>query len=139
MASFRLEIITAERSLFDGDVDIVVAPGMAGELAILKNHAPLLTVLQPGELRYQMNGEESYLVVTGGYMEVTSDRVTVLADAAERVEEVEELRAQEAVRRAQERIANRTEDIDLERALRALTRSQVRLKVLNRRRRREQP
>ena len=139
MASFRLEIITAERSLFDGDVDIVVAPGMAGELAILKNHAPLLTVLQPGELRYQMNGEESYLVVSGGYMEVTSDRVTVLADAAERVEEVEELRAQEAVRRAQERIANRTEDIDLERALRALTRSQVRLKVLTRRRRREQP
>ena len=139
MASFRLEIITAERSLFDGDVDIVVAPGMAGELAILKNHAPLLTVLQPGELRYQMNGEESYLVVSGGYMEVTSDRVTVLADAAERVEELEELRAQEAVRRAQERIANRTEDIDLERALRALTRSQVRLKVLNRRRRREQP
>ena len=139
MASFRLEIITAERSLFDGDVDIVVAPGMAGELAILKNHAPLLAVLQPGELRYQMNGEESYLVVSGGYMEVTSDRVTVLADAAERVEELEELRAQEAVRRAQERIANRTEDIDLERALRALTRSQVRLKVLNRRRRREQP
>ena len=139
MASFRLEIITAERSLFDGDVDIVVAPGMAGELAILKNHAPLLTVLQPGELRYQMNGEESYLVVSGGYMEVTSDRVTVLADAAERVEEVEELRAQEAVRRAQERIANRTEDIDLERALRALTRSQVRLKILSRRRRREQP
>ena len=139
MASFRLEIITAERSLFDGDVDIVVAPGMAGELAILKNHAPLLTVLQPGELRYQMNGEESYLVVSGGYMEVTSDRVTVLADAAERVEEVEELRAQEAVRRAQDRIANRTEDIDLERALRALTRSQVRLKILSRRRRREQP
>lgn len=139
MASFRLEIITAERSLFDGDVDIVVAPGMAGELAILKNHAPLLAVLQPGELRYQMNGEESYLVVSGGYMEVTSDRVTVLADAAERVEELEELRAQEAVRRAQERIANRTEDIDLERALRALTRSQVRLKVLSRRRRREQP
>ena len=139
MASFRLEIITAERSLFDGDVDIVVAPGMAGELAILKNHAPLLTVLQPGELRYQMNGEESYLVVSGGYMEVTSDRVTVLADAAERVEELEELRAQEAVRRAEERIANRTEDIDLERALRALTRSQVRLKVLSRRRRREPP
>ena len=139
MASFRLEIITAERSLFDGDVDIVVAPGMTGELAILKNHAPLLTVLQPGELRYQMNGEESYLVVSGGYMEVTSDRVTVLADAAERVEEVEELRAQEAIRRAQERIANRTEDIDLERALRALTRSQVRLKVLSKRRRREQP
>ena len=138
MASLQLEIVTAERALFDGQVDLIVAPGIEGQLAILPNHAPLMTILQAGELRYRVAGDDSYLMVSGGYMEVTRDRVTILADAAERAEEIDEARAMEAVRRAQERIANRAGDIDLERAVRALHRAQVRVQTVTRRRRRRE-
>ncbi len=132
----RLEIITAERVLFDGDVDGLVAPGAEGELGVLPHHTALMTLLQPGELRYRVGDQETSLAVTGGFMEVTADRVTVLADAAERVEEIDEARAQEAIRRAQERIALRDEDLDLERALASLRRAQVRIGMVTRRRRR---
>ena len=136
MAPMRLEIISAERVLFEGDVDVVVAPGGEGELGILPHHAPLMTMLQPGELRYRVGGAEEYLTVTGGFMEVTGDRVIVLADAAERVEEIDEARAQEAIRQAQERIAHRGEEVNLEQALRSLRRAQVRVQAVARRRRR---
>ncbi len=134
----HLEIITAESVLFEGEVDALVAPGSEGELGILPQHAALMTMLQPGELRYRVGGEESFLTVTGGYMEVVNDQVTVLADAAERVEEIDESRAQEAIQRAQERIANRTEDMDLERALGSLRKAQMRMTVVARRRRRRE-
>ena len=140
MAPLQLEIITAERVLFDGQVDLVVAPGIEGEMTVLPHHAPLMTMLQPGELRYRSGGDDSYFAVGGGYMEVTADRVTVLADTAERAEEIDEARALEAVTRAQERIAHRAEDIDLEQAVRSLQRAQVRVQAASRRRRRrEQP
>ncbi len=134
MASMRLEIITAERVVFEGDVDVVVAPGSEGELGILPHHAALMTMLQPGELRYRQGGEESYLAVSGGFMEVTGDRVTVLADAAERVEEIDEARVQEAMERARERIAQRSSDIDLEEAMQSLRRSQARFQLVRHRR-----
>ena len=133
----RLEILTAEGVLFDGDVDSVVAPGSEGELGILPHHAALMTMLQPGELRYRAAGAESYLAVHGGFMEVRGDHVVVLADAAEHVDAIDEARAEEAVRRAQERIASRPADMDIERALRSLRRAQVRVRVT--RRRRERP
>ncbi len=136
MAPMRLEIISAERVLFEGDVDVVVAPGSEGELGILPHHAPLMTMLQPGELRYRIGSDEEYLTVTGGFMEITGDRVIVLADAAERVEEIDEARAQEAIQQAQERIAHRGEEIDLEQALHSLRRAQVRVQAIARRRRR---
>jgi F-type H+-transporting ATPase subunit epsilon len=139
MATVRLEIITAERVLFDSEVDAVVAPGAEGELGILPNHAALMTMLLPGELRYRISNEESYLAIMGGFMEVVSNRVTVLADAAEWAEEIDEARAQEGVRRAQERVAQQGEEIDLERALHSLRRAQVRIQTVTRRlRRRDQ-
>ena len=138
MATMRLEIITVERVLFDSEVDAVVALGAEGELGILPNHAALMTMLQPGELRYRIGNEESYLAITGGFMEVAGNRVTVLADAAERAEEIDEARAQEAVRQAQERIAQRGEEMDLEQALHSLRRAQVRVQTVTRRRRRNQ-
>jgi F-type H+-transporting ATPase subunit epsilon len=131
----RLEIITAERQVYSDDVDVVVAPGIEGQLGILPHHAPLMTALQPGELMVRKNGEESYLVVTGGFMEVLGNRVTILADAAERSEEIDEQRAQQAVERARDRIEKREEDIELEEALHSLRRAQVRLNVVRRRRR----
>ena len=133
-----LEIITAERSLFEGDVDVVVAPGTEGELAVLPHHAAVITTLKAGPLRYRSNGQETLFVVHGGFMDVRGDQVTVLADAAEHVEEIDEARAEEAMRRAEERVRSRAEDIDIERALASLHRAQVRLTV-SRRRRRQRP
>ena len=130
----RLEIITAEREVYSDDVDILVAPGIEGELGILPHHAALMTALQPGELRVRKDGEDTYMAVSGGFMEVMDNRVTILADAAERSDEIDEQRVQEAVRRAEERIQRRESDMDLERAVAALRRSQARLRVVQRRR-----
>ena len=130
----QLQIITAEREVFSGEVDAMVAPGIAGQLGILPNHAPLMTVLQPGELMVRAGGEESYLALSGGYIEVLGNQVIILADAAEDVDEIDEARAQEAMERAQQRIANRTSDVELERAVRSLRRAQARVTVARRRR-----
>ena len=112
----RLEIITGERVLFQGDVESVVAPGSEGELGVLPHHAAVMTMLQPGELFYTIDGAATSFALTGGFMEIRGDHVVVLADAAERVDEIDEARAEEAVRRARERIAARVSDVDLERA-----------------------
>jgi len=135
MAPMRLEIITAERRVYSDDVDVVVAPGIEGQLGILPRHAPLMTALQPGELMIRKDGQETYLAITGGFMEVLGNQVTILADAAERSEEIDEQRAQQAVERARERIQHREADIELEEALSSLRRAQVRLNVVRRRRR----
>ncbi|MXY46126.1 MAG: F0F1 ATP synthase subunit epsilon [Chloroflexi bacterium] len=134
MATMRLEIVTAERRVYSEDVDMLVAPGIDGQLGILPNHAPLLTALQPGEIRVDKDGEESYMAVSGGFLEVLSNRVTILADTAERAEEIDIERAEAAVRRAQERISSRASDRDLQRALMSLRRSQARLLAARRRR-----
>ena len=130
----QLQIITAEREVFSGEVDAMAAPGIAGQLGILPNHAPLMTILQPGELMVRAGGEESYLALSGGYIEVLGNHVIILADAAEDVDEIDEARAQEAIERAQQRIANRTSDVELEQAVQSLRRAQVRVTVARRRR-----
>ena len=135
MAPIRLEIITAERVVYSEDVNIVVAPGVDGELGILPHHSPLLTVLQPGELRVVKNGEESFIVVSGGFLEILGDKIIILADTAERAEEIDLERAQQALKMAEEQVEARSSDMDLERALASLRRSQARLKVARRRRR----
>lgn len=135
MAIMRVEIATAERMVFSGEADVVLAPGSEGQLGILPNHAPLMTMLQPGELVLRKDGEEVYLAVSGGFLEVVGNLVTILADACERVEEIDESRAQVAMQEAQERLRMRSADIDLERATAALRRAQVRLKAARRKRR----
>ncbi|MDA0771155.1 MAG: ATP synthase F1 subunit epsilon, partial [Chloroflexi bacterium] len=82
MAPMKLEIVTAERLVYSEDVDVLVAPGIEGELGILPRHAPLLTVLQPGEIRVSKDGKETYMTVSGGFIEVMSNTVTILADTA---------------------------------------------------------
>ena len=135
MAPMLLEIITAERQVYSDEVDVVVAPGIEGSMGILPHHAPLMTVLQPGELMIRKDGVENYLVVTGGFMEVLGNKVTILADAAENSDEIDEQRAQAAVKSAQERVRNRGSDVQLEEALHSLRRAQVRVGVARRRRR----
>ena len=136
MAPMRLEIITAEREVYSDDVDVLVAPGSEGELGILPHHAPLMTALQPGEIRVRKDGEEVFMAVSSGFLEVMDNKVTILADTAERSDEIDEARVQEALKRAEERIQVHSSDMDLERAVASLRRSQARLKVAQRRRNR---
>ena len=137
MATLKLDIVTAERVVFSEDVDVVVAPGVEGQLGILPHHTPLMTMLQPGELRVRKGGEEFFLAISGGFLEVRPDRVIVLADAAERVEEIDVARAEEAKRRAQEQLSQRAPDVDLAQAEAGLRRSLARLEVAQRRRKRK--
>ena len=107
MASIRLDIVTAEREVYAEDVDVVIAPGVEGQLGILPHHAPLMTTLQAGELRVRKGGEEVSLAISGGFIEVRPDRVVVLADTAERAEEIDIARAEEAKQRARERLSEK--------------------------------
>ena len=137
MDKIKFEIATAERVIYSDDVDIVIAPGIEGQMAILPSHAPLLTMLQPGELVVRKEGEETAIFVSGGFLEVMQNRVTVLADTAERAEEIDVERAEEAKRRAEERLKDKEylPEMDLARAEVALHRALTRIKVAERRRR----
>jgi F-type H+-transporting ATPase subunit epsilon len=96
------EIISQDRVVYQGDADIVVLPGAAGEMGILPNHAPVLTVLQFGVVRVRSGKEEQFFTVAGGVAEVLPDQVTVLADAAENVAEINEQRAEAARQKAEQ-------------------------------------
>lgn len=137
MAKIRCEVVTAERAVFDDQVDMVVAPGIEGQLGILPHHAPLMTALTFGELViHRQDQEDEYIAIGGGFMEVRPDHVTILADSAERAEEIDLERAEEAQLRAQELMAQKQrEDVDFIRAEAALRRSLIRLKVAKRKRR----
>lgn len=131
----RLEIVTAERVVFSEDVDVVVAPGVEGQLGALPHHAPLMTMLEPGELLARKGGEEIVMAISGGFLEVRPDRIIVLADAAERAEEIDIARAEAAKRRAEEQLHLHAPDVDAARAEAALRRSMVRLRVAEKRKR----
>jgi len=137
MPGIRLDVVTAERMVYSDDVDMVIAPGFEGQLGILPHHTPLMTTLLPGELRIKKGSEEISLAISGGFLEVRPDRVIVLADAAERAEEIDVERAEAARRRSREKLAQRRElGIDGARAEAALRRSLARLKVAETGRRR---
>jgi F-type H+-transporting ATPase subunit epsilon len=142
MSTLRLEILTIERKLFDDDVNMVIAPGSEGVLGILPRHAPLLTALSYGELQVKKEGEEDYFfAIGGGFMEVQPDHVIVMADSAERADEIDVDRAEASRRRAEEFLEKAKTDtgIDLNRAEAALRRSITRIKAAQHRRRRERP
>jgi F-type H+-transporting ATPase subunit epsilon len=104
---YQLRVVSVERSLFEGDVEFIIANGGDGELGILARHAPLMTSLKPGPLRIHevIGGPEEIIFVGGGFLEVLPERVTVLADVAEHAEEISIERAEEARKRAQEKLA----------------------------------
>ena len=123
MAKLEVEIVSGERIvLTESDVDMVVAPGADGVLGILPKHAPLISTLAPGELRAKKGGREESIIVFGGFIEVTPEKVTILADSAERIEEIDLSRAEEARRRAEEAVRQRGETIEMGEALTALRR-----------------
>ena len=133
---FPLRVVSVERSLFEGEVEFIIANGADGELGVLARHAPLMTVLKPGALRIQevIGGPEQVLFVGGGFLEVLPDRVTVLADVAEHADEISVERAEEARRRAQERLAGTlttAEEVEFEQAL-AMAEARLRLARMRR-------
>jgi F-type H+-transporting ATPase subunit epsilon len=128
---YPLRVVSVERSLFEGDVEFMIANGAEGELGVLARHAPLMTILKPGSLRIQetYGGEEQVLFVGGGFLEVLPERVTVLADVAEHAEEISVERAEEARRRAQEKLAGTltaAEEVEFQNAL-AVAEARLRL------------
>ncbi len=138
----RCEIVTQERLLYSEDVDMVIAPGSDGELGILPHHAPLLTALAYGELRLKKGGSEELFAIGGGILEVTPEKVTVLADSAERADEIDLARAEEARKRAEAMLAAGPPPHDEESLAAldaALRRSNIRLKVGRKRAGRARP
>jgi F-type H+-transporting ATPase subunit epsilon len=134
----KLEVVTVERVAFNGDVDIITVPGIDGELGILPHHTPLMTILMPGELIARKDGDEYILAISGGFLEIRPDRVIVLADAAERAEEIDIERAEAAKKRAEERLSHPSSEVDIARAQAALRRAAARIEVATRRKRRRQ-
>jgi len=140
--NLRVDIVTAEKVVLSEEgVDRLIVPGIEGELGVLPLHAPLLTTIKPGVLRVVKGEEETTMAITGGFIEVRENRVTILADAAERGEEIDVARVEAARRRAEERLASREATVDIVKAEMALKRALVRLKAAEqiRRRRRGAP
>jgi F-type H+-transporting ATPase subunit epsilon len=132
----RCEIVSQDRTVFQGDVDMVVLPGAGGEMGVLPHHAPVLTTLKYGVVKVRRAGQEQIFAVAGGVAEVQPDIVTVLADAAENVEEIDVSRAQFAKKRAEEILAKGAPKEQAQDALlnveAALRRSNLRLDVVRR-------
>lgn len=137
MATVKLDIVTAEKLIYSGDVDIVIAPGSEGQLGILPHHAPLMTALDAGELIARKGTEEYILAISGGFLEVLPDRIIVLADSAERAEEIDISRAEEAKKRAQDSLAHSASQVEVAAAEAALHRAIARIEVADRVKRRK--
>jgi F-type H+-transporting ATPase subunit epsilon len=129
-----LRVVSVERSLFEGDVDFIVAVGAEGELGILPRHAPLMTILKPGALKITQGEEEQLLFVGGGFLEVLPDRVTVLADVAEHAEEISVAAAEDARKRAQEKLAGTLTTAEESEFQQALAIAEARLRLARMRR-----
>ncbi|MCH2241737.1 MAG: F0F1 ATP synthase subunit epsilon [Aquabacterium sp.] len=134
MATIHVDVVSAEESIFSGEAKLVALPGEAGELGILPKHTPLITRIKPGAVRIERadNGEEEFVFVAGGILEVQPDCVTVLADTAIRGKDLDEAKATEAKRLAEEAIKNAKSDIDLAAAQSELAEMVAQLAALRR-------
>jgi len=130
--SIELNIVTPDRGLVREQVDEVEIPGAQGYFGVLPGHTPLLAELAVGELWYRQGQEKTYLAIAYGFAEVLPDRVTVLAQIAERAEDIDPARAEDAKKRAEERLHQAARDVDYDRARAALQKSLARLQVSSR-------
>lgn len=130
MATILLEVATPDKGeIYKNDINMLITRSICGELGILPKHANLLTALLPHAMRIKENGGEVQLFVSGGFMEVTPEKITILADAAEKPDDIDVERAKSAYQRASERLAKKNDDIDIDRAEAALARAKARLLV----------
>ena len=129
---YQLSIVTPEKVAFEDQIISVIAPGTVGYLEILTDHAPIITSLQPGKLTVtDKNRDKIFYAVSGGFLEVTHNRATLLADAVEPASQIDLERAEKAVERARQRIESRAKEINIPRAVAALKRAENRIRVYN--------
>ena len=128
-----LEVVTPDRLVLSTEADVVVCPGVEGQFGVLEGHIPFLSALDLGEMYYRKGGQTEYLAVSGGFAEVTGEKVTIVAESAEKGREIDVDRAKRALERAEKRLAAaKTENIDWARAEAAMRRSLMRTKVAGR-------
>ena len=128
----QLQVVSADRSLVNETVDEVIVPGADGYFGVLPGHTPLLATLQIGSLTYRQGRDETVMLIAFGFAEVLPDRVTILAMSAEKAEEIDVARAETAKKRAEQRLAHPTLDMDAERARIAMMKALIRLQVATR-------
>jgi len=131
----KLEVVTPKGAIVSEEVDIVTAPGFAGEFGVLANHAPFLSTIKVGTLRYKKDGNESELMISGGFCEVSNNKITLMVESAERGHEIDVDRALRAKERAEKRLLQareKQENFDRTRAEAALQRAMARLKIAQR-------
>jgi F-type H+-transporting ATPase subunit epsilon len=136
MSTMQIAVVTGEREIYRGEAEEVIAPGVEGVLGILPHHAALLTALKTGSMRIKLAGAEDNLFISGGFLEVYNNTVTVLADAAEHAEEIDQSRAEAARRHAQERLTQEKDDRERKRLNGELERAITRLHIVETTRRR---
>ncbi len=136
MPTMQVAVVTGEREIYRGEAEMVIAPGVEGELGILPEHAALLTALKTGEMRIKLNGAEDSLFISGGFMEVYANTVTVLADVAEEADEIDAARAEAARQRAQALLVAVQDERERRRLNGDLTRAVTRLRIVETTRRR---
>ena len=134
MATLKLEIVTPEAKVYSEDVDMVTLPGVEGEMGILPMHIPLMTQLTSGEIIARKNGQDFFLAVGDGFVEVTGERVSIITDMAIQAENIDEAKAEEARRRAEARLAEKIDDSEVASVNAALAHSLAQLKVKRRKR-----
>ena len=131
---FRLEIVTPDKRTFSDEVDGVVIPGIEGELGVLVGHAPLVTTLQPGELRYTKDGQEESLAVGEGVVEITRDSVAILTDLAVTTADIDEAAVEEALKRAEDALSEKLSDEEVATVEASIQKSLAQLHVKRRHR-----
>jgi len=134
MATLKLEIVTPDAQVYSEDVDMVTLPGVEGEMGIFPNHIPLMTQLSAGELSVRKDGQDYFLAVGDGFVEITGERVSILTDMAIKAENIDEAKAEEARQRAETRLAEKLDDEEIAAVNAALAHSLVQLKVKRRHR-----
>lgn len=129
---FKLDIVTPERLVYSEDVDVVTIPTIEGEIGILANHTPIVSVIASGELKIKKDGEVNYIAITGGFVQFMKNKATILADAAERADEIDIERAEKARERARKLLSEKKDTVSQAETFAALQRSLIRIKVAQR-------
>lgn len=127
--SLQLDVVTPDKKVVSENVDYVCCPGIEGEFGVLKDHVALLSALKIGALRFDVDGKQQFVFISGGFADVNANVVTVLAEAAELAEGIDKNRAEAARKRAEERLSHRTDTVDVIRAEASLQRALTRLSI----------
>ncbi len=130
MASIQCDIVSAEEAIYSGEVDMIIAAGSMGDLGVSAGHSPLLTGLQPGPVRVIIDEQEEIFYVSGGFLEVQPNVVTILADTAIRADDLDEAQALEAQKRAEQDMANQSSELDHTRAAAELAAAVAQLRTI---------